>query len=142
MWCRYNKLSLSPSSPRCVHCSEAFTTPTNSSATTPALTPGSSFSSRYLFFFLPYPLPPSCKLFLITVIHELFLQEFRHESVFFYNSGCGSQYLIKFPFSLLIFRPYFIWKRKIFKSNGFFTNLAKNLFISKLKGFTHRIQLM
>ena len=43
---------------------------------------------------------------------------------------------------IFIFRPYFIWERKIFKSNGFFfTKFAKNLFISKLKGFTHRIQL-
>ena len=26
----------------------------------------------------------------------------------------------------IIFRPYFIWKRKIFKSNGFFLKFAKN----------------
>ena len=43
---------------------------------------------------------------------------------------------------IVIFRPYFIWKRKIFKSNGFFLqNLPSTKFISKLKGFTHRIQV-
>ena len=26
----------------------------------------------------------------------------------------------------IIFRPYFIWERKIFKSNGFFKKFAKN----------------
>ena len=43
---------------------------------------------------------------------------------------------------LVIFRPYFIWERKIFKSNGFFffTKFAKILFIFKFKGVTHRIQ--
>ena len=29
---------------------------------------------------------------------------------------------------LFIFRPYFIWERKIFKSNGFFTKFAKHQF--------------
>ena len=45
---------------------------------------------------------------------------------------------------VIIFRPYFIWERKIFKSNGFFffffTKFAKILFIFKFKGVTHRIQ--
>ena len=71
------------------------------------------------------------------------------------------------PHKFIIFRPYFIWERKIFKSNGFFflfsahisygkgkylnqtvffffffffTKFAKILFIFKFKGVTHRIQ--
>ena len=41
-----------------------------------------------------------------------------------------------------IFRPYFIWERKIFKSNGFFfTKFAKNYCLRNMKKYIHRIQL-
>ena len=41
-----------------------------------------------------------------------------------------------------IFRPYFIWEREIFQSNGFFLqNLPSIEFISNFKGVNHRIQL-
>ena len=43
---------------------------------------------------------------------------------------------------IITFRTYFIWKRKIYKSNGFFLqNMPSTKFTTKLKGFTHRIQL-
>ena len=42
-----------------------------------------------------------------------------------------------FDNSILILRPHFIWKRKIFESNGFFLlqKLPSTKFICKLKGF-------
>ena len=44
--------------------------------------------------------------------------------------------------NLIIFRPYFIRKKKIFKSNGFFkTQFAKHQIYIQAKGFTHRSQL-
>ena len=45
--------------------------------------------------------------------------------------------------SVIIFRPYFIWERKIFKSNGFFfTKFAKNYYcLRNMKKYIHRIQL-
>ena len=49
---------------------------------------------------------------------------------------------------LVIFRPYFIWERKIFKSNGFFfykicqaPNLCLTLCLRNMKKYIHRIQL-
>ena len=60
-----------------------------------------------------------------------------------YDLNYGDKKSIRYQF--IIFRPYFIWERKIFKSNGFFfffffTKFAKILFIFKFKGVTHRIQ--
>ena len=43
--------------------------------------------------------------------------------------------------SFVIFRPYFIWERKIFKSNVFLQNLTSTNYIFNFKGVTHRIQL-
>ena len=65
---------------------------------------------------------------------------FYHEhSIWSLNQSSGIQSYI--AETLVIFRPYFIWERKIFKSNGFFfTKFAKILFIFKFKGVTHRIQ--
>ena len=36
---------------------------------------------------------------------------------------------------LIIFRPYFIWERKIFKSNGFFYKICQEFIYIKAKGF-------
>ena len=56
------------------------------------------------------------------------------------SSKCVVKYL--WHLNIIIFRPYFIWERKIFKSNGFFLqNLPSTKFIFTLKGVTHRIKL-
>ena len=73
-----------------------------------------------------------------TILERVCLSVCLPQLIIFYTCYFPPSFFLRF----FIFRPYFIWERKIFKSNGFFfTKFANNYCSRNVKKYIHRIQL-